>query len=161
MEVSATRESERKHTRRIGSKIETAFEFGNSLQEATNSKPSETKKGINHWRRPEIPRTKVHEKRTSNNRNTISKILTSVLHTCDLSAIKCFRFGGSNCCGLLGVLSSESVLVPTHDAIVYSLVEDIDLCLGEVPCADLAFEQKIELSKRTAAWFGNTEVGLG
>ena len=59
------------------------------------------------------------------------------------------------------MLSSKSVLVPTHDAIVYCLVEDIDLCLGEVPCADLAFKQKVELSERTAARFGDTEVGLG
>lgn len=81
--------------------------------------------------------------------------------TCDLLAINCFRFGGGNSCGLLGVLSSKSVFVPTHDAIVYCLVEDIYLCLGEVPCADLAFEQEIELRERTAARFGHTEVGLG
>jgi hypothetical protein len=44
---------------------------------------------------------------------------------------------------LLGVRYAQSVLVLAEHPHVHVLIKDIDLCLGEVSCADLTLEKKI------------------
>jgi hypothetical protein len=72
--------------------------------------------------------------------------------------MECLVILGIECS--LTVLNSNRVFVLRNDALIDSLVENIDLCGGELPRADTTFEKQIEFGESAAAWFGDAEVGV-
>ena len=57
----------------------------------------------------------------------------------------------------LRMLCSQTILVLGNDTVVKCLIEDIDFCSCELPCANLSLEQQIQLGKSPASWFRHTE----
>lgn len=51
-------------------------------------------------------------------------------------------------------------MVVAHHLAFDSLVEDIDVRTGELSCADLTLEQKVQLGERSASGLRNTEVSV-
>ncbi len=70
------------------------------------------------------------------------------------------RTSTTNATNFLRVCHSQHILVLVDHASVHGFVEDVDLCLCEIACADLALEKKIQLREGPASGLRNAEVGV-